>query len=90
MLETTDWGMLRRSTGVWFDVPILFLPPSFVLFLFGGPAWRLNILLTHGYYHRGTRLNAMKRSCLCSLWYFPLSGGCSGGLDAFRGKPLVE
>ena len=25
------------------------------------------ILLTLCYYHRGTRLNAMKRFCLCSL-----------------------
>ena len=26
------------------------------------------ILLTKCYYHRGTRLNAMKMFCLCSLW----------------------
>ena len=26
------------------------------------------ILLTQCYYHRGTRLNAMKRFCICSLW----------------------
>ena len=26
------------------------------------------ILLTQCYYHRGTRLNAMKGFCLCSLW----------------------
>ena len=25
------------------------------------------ILLTQWYYHRGTRLNAMKRFCICSL-----------------------
>ena len=25
------------------------------------------ILLTQGHYHRGTRLNIMKRFCLCSL-----------------------
>ena len=25
------------------------------------------ILLTQGYYHRGIRLNAMKRFCICSL-----------------------
>ena len=25
------------------------------------------ILMTQCYYHRGTRLNAMKRFCLCSL-----------------------
>ena len=25
------------------------------------------ILLTHCYYHRGIRLNAMKRFCICSL-----------------------
>ena len=48
------------------------------------------ILLTQCYYHRGTRLNAMKRFCICSLsshlnvlTFFPLTGGCSEGLDAF-------
>ena len=25
------------------------------------------ILLTQGYYHRGTHINAMMRFCLCSL-----------------------
>ena len=53
------------------------------------------ILLTQYYYlyHRGTRLNAMKKFCLCSLshlnvlTFFPLTGGCSAGLDAFR---LIE
>ena len=24
--------------------------------------------MTQCYYHRGTRLNAMKRFCICSLW----------------------
>ena len=49
------------------------------------------ILLTLCYYHCGTRLNSMKRFCLCSLCSclnaltnVPLSGGCSPGLDAFR------
>ena len=49
------------------------------------------ILWTQCYYHRGTRLNAIKRFCLCSLWshlnvltFSPLTGGCSEGLDAFR------
>ena len=67
-------------------------------FLSGVPAWRLNnvsvqykvgllpdrILLTQCYYSRGTRLNAMKRFCLCSLsshvnvlTFSPLTGGCS-------------
>ena len=50
------------------------------------------ILLTQCYYHRGTRLNAM-RFCICSLGlrshlniltFPPLTGGCSEGLDAFR------
>ena len=40
------------------------------------------------YYHRATRLNAVKRFCLCSLPerfdIFPVYGGCSEGLDAFR------
>ena len=26
------------------------------------------ILLTQGYYHQGTHLNAVKRFCLCSIW----------------------
>ena len=49
------------------------------------------ILLPQCYYHRETRLNAMKRFCICSLrshlnvlTFFPLAGGCSDGLDAFR------
>ena len=36
------------------------------------------ILLTQCYSHRGTRLNAMKRFCICSIRYnpsfFPLAG----------------
>ena len=31
------------------------------------------ILLTQGYYHRGTRLNVMKRFSICSLWSHLLS-----------------
>ena len=49
------------------------------------------ILLTQCYYHRGFRLNTMKRICICSLLsdlnvltFSPLTGGCSEGLDAFR------
>ena len=48
------------------------------------------ILLPQCYYRRGTRLNAMKRFCICSLrshvnvlTCFPLTGGCSEGLGAF-------
>ena len=49
-------------------------------------------LLTQCYYHRGTRLNAMKRFCIiCSLSMippkrfdiFPPAGGCSEDLQAF-------
>ena len=29
------------------------------------------ILLTQCYYHRGTRLYAMKSFCICSLWSAP-------------------
>ena len=43
------------------------------------------------HYHRGTRLSAIKRFGLCSLCshlnvltFFPLTGGCSEGLHAFR------
>ena len=46
--------------------------------------------LTQCYFHRGTRLNAMKRFCLQSLIppkrfdnFPPLTGGCSEGLGAF-------
>ena len=51
------------------------------------------ILLTQCHYHRGTRLNAMKKFCFrCLLWshlsvliFFPLCGNkCSEGLNAFR------
>ena len=44
------------------------------------------ILLTKYYYHRGTRLNAMKRFCLMIPptkrfdIFSPLAGGCSEGL----------
>ena len=45
------------------------------------------MLLPQRYYHLGTRLNAMKRLCICSLQshlnvltFPPLTGGCSGGL----------
>ena len=44
------------------------------------------ILSPQCYFHRGTRLNAMKRFCICSLrslnvlTFFPLTGGCSEGL----------
>ena len=48
------------------------------------------ILSTQCYYHGGTRLNTMKRFCICSLrshlnalTFFPLTGGCSEGLEAF-------
>ena len=50
------------------------------------------ILLTQCYYHRrGTRLNAMKKFCLCRilshllniLTFSPRTGGSSGGPDAF-------
>ena len=50
------------------------------------------MLLTQCYYHRGPRLNAIKRFCISSLWshlinvltFFPLTGGYSEGLNAFR------
>ena len=53
------------------------------------------MLLTQCYYHRGTRLNAMKSFSFCSLpkyglppkrfgIFFPLTEGCLEGLDAFR------
>ena len=51
------------------------------------------ILLTQCYFHRGTRLNAIKRFCIliCSLlfnlnvltFFSSLTGGCSEGLGAF-------
>ena len=49
-----------------------------------------NILLPQCYYHRGTRLNGIKRFCICNLrshlnvlTFFPLTEGCSEGLGAF-------
>ena len=49
------------------------------------------ILLAQCYYHGGTRLNTMKRFCICSLLshlnvltFSPLTGECSEGLGAFR------
>ena len=48
------------------------------------------ILFPQCYYHGGTHLNAMKRFCICSLRshlnalaFFPLTGGCSEGQEAF-------
>ena len=50
------------------------------------------ILLTQCYFHRGTRLNAMKRLCIYLQplippkrfdIFSPLTGGCSEGLGAF-------
>ena len=45
------------------------------------------ILLTQGYYHSGTRLNAMNLQPVIppKLFdiFFPLTGGCSEGLGAF-------
>ena len=58
---------------VYYIVSVLFL------LFFGVHAWRLIseqynggllpdiILLNQCYFHRGTRLNAMKRFCICSL-----------------------
>ena len=51
-----------------------------------------NILLTQCYFHRGTRLNAMKRFLYLQPLippkrfdnFPPLTGGCSEGLGAFR------
>ena len=50
-------------------------------------------MLTQCYYHRGTRLNDMKRICILHLQpmippkrfgiFSPLTGGCSEGLGAF-------
>ena len=49
------------------------------------------ILSTLCYHHRGTRLNAIKNFCRCSLFshlnvltIFPRHGGCSEGLDPLR------
>ena len=49
------------------------------------------ILLTQRYYHRGTRLKAIKRFCICSLrshllnvlTFPPLTGRCSESLARF-------
>ena len=74
--QCSDFGFTAYVTvyiiTAMFD-DVLFCLRSF----FGVPAWRFNvsvqynggllpdiILLTQGYYHRGTRLNAMKRFCI--------------------------
>ena len=58
------------------------------------------ILLTQCYYHRGTRLNVMKRFCFRSLLthlsvltFSPLCGNkCTEGIDVFRhfSKILID
>ena len=66
----------RPSVMVYYIVFVLFL---FLLF-FWFPCMAINvsvqynggllpdiILLTQSYFHRGTRLNAMKRFCICSF-----------------------
>ena len=66
---------------VYYCYPFLIM--YYIVFCFvlvGGPAWAINLsvhydcgllpdimLLTQGYFHRGTCLNAIKRFCFCSL-----------------------
>ena len=55
------------------------------------------ILLPQCYYHRGTRLNTMKRFCICSLrshlnvlTFSPLTGGYSEGLFPIHSEHQVR
>ena len=49
----------------------------------GGPLPDI-ILLTQCYLHRGTRLNAMKKFCICSLRSHLNVFLCTEGLGVFR------
>ena len=81
-LPETFLLLTQAPIVVWFDGTIIIIVYYCLLFCFAWwPCITINvslqynsgllpdiILLNHGYYHRrGTRLNAMKRFCLCSL-----------------------
>ena len=79
--------------GVLFCLPFCWCPCMAinVSVQYDGGFLRDIILLIQCYYHRGTRLNAMKRFCTFSyrshlnvLTCFPPGWGCSEGLGAFR------
>ena len=74
--------LTQAPNAVWFDgIIIVVLCTTLSLFCFvWWPCMVINVsvqynggllpdikLLTQGYYHQGTHLNAMKRFCLCSL-----------------------
>ena len=85
-LSYRAYGLVVKSTNysiIMFLVTLKFVVWFDVLFLFG-VCMAINvsvqydcgflpdiILATQCYYHRGTRLNAMKRLCLCSLSMIP-------------------
>ena len=54
-------------THYWHEVGMLKIPAENVSVQLNGGFLPGIILLTQCYYHRGTRLNAMKRFCICSL-----------------------
>ena len=45
----------------------ILLLPCLMMYQYNGGLLPDITLLTQCYYHRGTRLNAMKRFCICSL-----------------------
>ena len=100
--QCSDFGFTAYVTEYYY-YHVWWCTTLFSLFLLLCPCMAINVsvqynggllpdivLLTQCYYHRGTRLNAMKRFCICSPWshlnvliFFPLTGGCSEGLGAF-------
>ena len=79
-LTTSRIGNLTRMIHTLLNVGTMHTKNVFVLFFVSCPSMAINvrvqhngefltgiILLTRRYYHRGTRLKAMKRFCICSL-----------------------
>ena len=87
-----------KFSGTYGDMGIFIFPVQLATSRIGNLTRLINTLLyvmtihTYKYtYHRGTRLNATKRFCICSydptlnvLTFLLLTGGCSEGLGAFR------
>ena len=59
------------SDDVFFKSSLFFWCPCMAIYVsvqYDGGLLSDIILLTQCYYHRGTRLNARKRFCICSLY----------------------
>ena len=81
------WRGFVFAASLWSHLNVLTFSP-----LTGGCSESLGAFWFFFKQHRGTRSNAMKRFCVCSLWshlterfdvFPPLTGGCSEGLGAF-------